>query len=281
MSKNAKKELDSSTNNAISMLIKAENKAKEAIDQAKKRRANLMKKAKDDSLLEVDSFRKDFEEHINRLAKDNNFEQDLMGKKINKDTHEKSVNLKNLYENNYKQILTSIIDKVMSPDVKFHENLDLNSIPDNVISSNNNDYLYTAFISNNSNYDNIVLNDNYLDNVLNSSDSNSGSNSVSNSIISEINLNQFDLEKKCECKSKTELIFENHLRVLQNHLDNNTTPDQLWPNNYPYPYINNFENLITQYGSLTKSLQTTILELIINYINTEILGYFHNNIAHF
>ncbi len=275
MSKNAKKELDSATNNAISMLIRSENKAKEAIDQAKKRRANLMKKAKDDSLLEVDSFRKDFEEHINRLAKDYNFEQDLMAKKINKDTHEKSVNLKNRYENNYKQILASIIDRVMSPDVKFHENLDLNSIPDDVISSNNDDYL------DNSNNDNIVLNNNYLDNVFNSSDSNSGSNSVSNSIISEINLNQFDLEKKCECKSKTELIFENHLRVLQNHLDNNTTPNLLWPHNYPYPYINNFENLITQYGSLTKSLQTTILELIINYINTEILGYIHNNIAHF
>jgi ATP synthase subunit G len=122
MPKTAKLDIQSS-NDGILVLTQAEKRASEVTEQARKRRAQLMKKAKDESLFEVDSYKKSCEEHMNRLSKDYNMGQDLIVNKFNKDTQEKSVELRKQYERNYEQILASILDKTMRPKAEFHENL--------------------------------------------------------------------------------------------------------------------------------------------------------------
>lgn len=121
-----KKEVIDHTNtdaNCIVMLTDAEKKARTIIDAAKKRKQALVKKAKDESSVEIESFRKEHEEAVAKLLKQYSTGQDTDVVKIEKELEIKKSELKNAFKTNNQATLKHIIQLIVSVQPKFHENL--------------------------------------------------------------------------------------------------------------------------------------------------------------
>lgn len=109
--------------NCISALTQAEKNAKSVLEQARKRRAALLKKIKDDSTAETEAYKRACEDHMNRLQKDYNSGQDLTLNKFNKETSDRHAEMRRQYEQTYRAVLQSILEITIKPLPKFHENL--------------------------------------------------------------------------------------------------------------------------------------------------------------
>jgi len=97
--------------------------------------------------------------------------------------------------------------------------------------------------------------------------------------INEENSNFYDyatlsipeLRKICEYRMSKKLTYLNHIRILESHKDNHTTPKQLWPNQFPQPFLQDSENFLLKYDDLISSFQLQTILFIIDFIKTDIL----------
>lgn len=125
MPKKTEKQADMSDFDCIVALTDAEKRAKKILEQARKRRTQLLKKAKEDSEAEVDAYRKSCEEKMIRLQQDYSGRKDLIVSMFSKETSERHRELRRMYEISYKSVLVNILEKILKPEPEFHENLKL------------------------------------------------------------------------------------------------------------------------------------------------------------
>ncbi len=80
-----------------------------------------------------------------------------------------------------------------------------------------------------------------------------------------LNLATYRINKK--------LVYENHIKILTHHLnsDDKTTPKQLWPNRFPWPFLADNIKFLEEYDGLIIEMQQMIMNFIIKFINDNIL----------
>lgn len=126
MTKKDKEASDSnnSSNGAlIVMLTDAEKRAREVIESAKKRKAIVLKKARDDSATEIDEFKKERENFLKNMhvefanTKDNNALQ------FQRELESKRNELNAGYKQNVDSTLKMVLDKITNIEPKCHGNL--------------------------------------------------------------------------------------------------------------------------------------------------------------
>ena len=107
----------------VVQLTDAEKKARDIVDSARRRKLAHLKKARDESGIEVDLFKRQCEENLTRILKENASGQDLTINQFEKDLDIKTNELKQLFMLNFQSTLNNVCNIVFDIQVKFHENL--------------------------------------------------------------------------------------------------------------------------------------------------------------
>ena len=103
-------------------LMEAEKRARDLIDAAKKSKQATLKKARDDSNLEVEKFKKECDDNLKRLetALKNTQGNDI--DHIEKDLIKKSSILKENYRSHSLVVLQDVLEMVVNVQVEYHQN---------------------------------------------------------------------------------------------------------------------------------------------------------------
>lgn len=107
----------------IVMLTEAEKKAIEVIDAAKRRKATLLKKARDDSNTEIEEFKRERDASLKKLQTEFVNNKDISVAQFQKDLDFKINQLKSSYQQNYEKSLGKILYNLTQVNPKCHENL--------------------------------------------------------------------------------------------------------------------------------------------------------------
>ncbi|CAF0968752.1 unnamed protein product [Brachionus calyciflorus] len=81
------------------------------------------------------------------------------------------------------------------------------------------------------------------------------------------------------------LRYENDVKVLRFHLENNTAPKQLFYQNYPIPFLKHNEKFVSDYNKIIRNTQVATMNLIIEHIEYDInvlendLKYYKRNLV--
>lgn len=113
----------SSTGSYIIMLTEAEKKARDVIDAAKKRKAVILKKARDDSTHEIEEFRKEREHALKSLGEKHAYSKDTAVNQFQADLEHKKAELAANYKAHSEATLNAILYGIQNVKPKFHENL--------------------------------------------------------------------------------------------------------------------------------------------------------------
>ena len=109
--------------NCVLQLTEAEKRSKEVIDGARKRKAYLIKKAKDDSTREIEAFRKENEMSLARAQKDYDLGNNTNAAQLDKTLQLKQAELYRAYQAGMRGTLETILRTILTVQPEFHENL--------------------------------------------------------------------------------------------------------------------------------------------------------------
>lgn len=118
----------SSDGDCIVMLTDAEKKARLTIEAAKKRKMTLMKKAKDDSAGEIEIFRKENEQAVNKIMRELSNGQEQTVSRIEQNFQNKKSILNEEFKLNRLATLNFILQLVLNIEPKTHGNLVIHEI---------------------------------------------------------------------------------------------------------------------------------------------------------
>lgn len=113
----------SSNGQYIVMLTEAEKKAREIVEAAKKRKANMLKKAREDSANEIDEFKREREGLLRSLQAEHTNNKDMSAVQFQRELESKKGELKASYNDNARKTLELILNNLTQVDAKCHENL--------------------------------------------------------------------------------------------------------------------------------------------------------------
>ncbi|RMZ94475.1 V-type proton ATPase subunit G 1 [Brachionus plicatilis] len=107
----------------IQQLLQAEKKAAETVAEARKRRTQLLKRAKEEAVHEVEAFKLEKEKAYKALE-----QQTVGSRSVNEDsikikTDEAIVEMENLFQKNRDKVLSDILSSVCNVEPNKHENL--------------------------------------------------------------------------------------------------------------------------------------------------------------
>ena len=85
-----------------------------------------------------------------------------------------------------------------------------------------------------------------------------------------------DLLNLANYRINKRIIYENHIKIFNHHLNSmesndKTTPKQLWPNRFPYPFLVDNEKYLDEYDILITKMQKMIMDFNIKFITDNIL----------
>jgi hypothetical protein len=85
-----------------------------------------------------------------------------------------------------------------------------------------------------------------------------------------------DLLNLANYRINKRIIYDNHIKIFNHHLNSmesndKTTPKQLWPNRYPYPFLVDNEKYLDEYDILITKMQKMIMDFNIKFITDNIL----------
>lgn len=112
-----------SDGSCIVMLTDAEKKARKIIDEAKKKKLALMKKAKDDSAGEIEVFRKENEQAVNKRLIEFSSGEEKTVARIEQNFQSKKILLNEEFKMNRSATLDFILQLVLNIEPKTHGNL--------------------------------------------------------------------------------------------------------------------------------------------------------------
>jgi len=87
------------------------------------------------------------------------------------------------------------------------------------------------------------------------------------------NLSMQDLINVAGYRINKKLVYEHHILIFNYHMTQKpfTTPKQLWPKYFPFPFLPDNENFVDKYDELIQKFQKEIMNFIIDFINSVIL----------
>ena len=105
------------------MLTEAEKKAREIVESAKKRKATMLKKAREDSANEIDEFKREREGMLRTIQAEHSNSKDMSTVQFQRELETKKGELKASYNDNSRKTLELILNNLTQIDPKCHENL--------------------------------------------------------------------------------------------------------------------------------------------------------------
>jgi V-type H+-transporting ATPase subunit G len=106
----------------ITILLEAEKKASVMIDAAKKRKLNMLKKARDDSTKEIDEFKKQLENDFKSKQKTYENNKGADAAQINREMQKRIQELNKLYKEHSASTLHRVVDIVVDVKPVVHQN---------------------------------------------------------------------------------------------------------------------------------------------------------------
>jgi hypothetical protein len=87
------------------------------------------------------------------------------------------------------------------------------------------------------------------------------------------NLSMQDLINVAGYRINKKLVYEHHILIFNYHMNQKpfTTPKQLWPKYFPFPFLPDNETFVDKYDELIHKFQKEIMNFIIDFINSVIL----------
>ncbi len=85
-----------------------------------------------------------------------------------------------------------------------------------------------------------------------------------------------DLLNLANYRINKRIIYDNHIKIFNHHLNSmesndKTTPKQLWPNRFPYPFLVDNDKYLDEYDILITKMQRMIMDFNIKFITDNIL----------
>ena len=117
------KDQDISDSSFVVQLTDAEKRAREVIEDARRRKAIRLKKAREDSTKEIEDFRKLCDDNLDKLNKDHTLRQATNAIQFEKDLQAKRIELGNAYTRNFTAAYESVLDKMLDVKAELHKNL--------------------------------------------------------------------------------------------------------------------------------------------------------------
>lgn len=96
----------------VQLLLAAEKRASEKVAEARKRKAQLLKKAKEEAAAEIEQFKGEQQIVFNKYETEHIGSKDDIAKKIDRETMEKLETMANRMQTNQKVIVNALMDNI-------------------------------------------------------------------------------------------------------------------------------------------------------------------------
>ncbi len=106
----------------IKQLSEAEKRAKQVVEEARKRRMVLMKKARDESTRELDSFKKNCETRLDKIVRENSSSQSSDAANFDKEMESKRSELNRMFNERFDLTFDFVIGIFDDIKAQSHEN---------------------------------------------------------------------------------------------------------------------------------------------------------------
>jgi len=103
----------------VQLLLAAEKRATEKVTQARKRKAHLLKKAKEEAAADIENFKAERQIVFNKYETEHIGSKDDIAKKIDRDTTERLETMHKCMQTNQELLLRALMDRIVSSVVEW------------------------------------------------------------------------------------------------------------------------------------------------------------------